>query len=67
MDAAIGSLNGGLGSAIAALGVPVVIWGIVLIGMGFMNSRNEYKIKGLLLFVAGAMLVSVMSIVTTIF
>lgn len=67
MQEAIGSLNGGLGSAISALGVPVVIWGIVLIGMGFMSNRNEYKIKGLLLFVAGAMLVSVKSIAAAVF
>ena len=67
MEAAIGSLNGGLGDALSALGIPVVIWGIVLIAMGFMSSRNEHKIKGLLLFMAGAMLVSIQTIATAIF
>lgn len=67
MQEAIGSLNGGLGSALSALGIPVVIWGIVLIARGLMSASNEYKTKGLLLFVAGAMLVGIMQIVTAIF
>lgn len=61
------SLQGGLGSAIAALGVIVLIWSVVQIAMGFIEAHNEYKIKGALMLAAGAMLVSLPTVITSIF
>lgn len=65
--AIVNLISGEFGTALAALGVPVLIWAIVKIAIGFMSSRNEEKTRGLLLFAAGAALVSVKALITLIY
>lgn len=67
MQGLIDALQGDLGGALAMLGVPVLIWGIVQIALGVMSAHHEYKIKGILLFAAGALLTSLKAVISAIF
>lgn len=61
------SLQGGFGTAISSIGVLVIIWSIVLIGKGFMTSSREEKLKGILLFAAGALMAGIKSVAGLLF
>ncbi len=67
MQGLIDALQGDFGGALAMLGVPVLIWSVVQIAIGTMSVHHEYKIKGILLFAAGAILAGIKAVISAIF
>ena len=61
------AMQGGLGTALSALGIPALLWGVALAAMGMAHAQSEYRTKGLLLIVGGALLASVKTVAAAVF
>lgn len=56
-----------MGTALSALGIPALLWGVALAAMGMAHAQSEYRTKGLLLIVGGALLASVKTVAAAVF
>ena len=67
MEGILEALQGGLGSGLSALGGIAMIWGLAELAFGFFEMRSEYRVRGTLLFSAGALLAAIKTVAATIF